>query len=327
VRSFQSATAAGEIGKTSDPDHYAELSQVQVHPVAKVWCGAPVLQLSSAITFLRGSTLVGKGFPLAWLVFIAVCSTAAPPSSVPPYNAVIDLGWIRVVEADDGWLVANVYQLPPVREPLRSGDVIVAVGNQRLEQINALSTARVLSEIDVGAAETASVLREGQFQTLHFRQSNSLGNYGQRRFLTGSYQLYSRAAAAPALTVADSGGKLHEVPTEHQFTLIHIWNPFCHDDNAEALSEIARSPQQGGLRVAAVMVGLTASEVRDYEKTHAFHFTNLVGGRWDGTFGQNYNVLPSGEDVVVAPSGKVVFVGNGADALRNAWAVFRELMR
>jgi hypothetical protein len=270
---------------------------------------------------------VGKGFPLAWLLLIAVCSIAACASSVPPYNAVIDLGWIRVVEEDGGWLVTNVYQLPPAREPLRSGDVIVAVSNQRLDQMNALSAARVLSELEVGAADTASVLRGGQFQTLHFRPPDLLGSYGQRRFLTDSYQLHSRTAAVPSLTLADSEGKLHEIPVQNQFTLIHVWNPFCRDDNVDALSEIALSPQKGDLRVAAVMMGMTSSEVRDYAKTRAFGFVSLVGGEWGGTFSQRYNVLPSGEDVVVAPNGKVIFVGQGADALRNAWTAFRAFKR
>ena len=50
-----------------------------------------------------------------------------------------------MVEEDDGWLVVNVYKLPPTREPLRSSDVIVAVGTQRIDQLNALSTASVFA--------------------------------------------------------------------------------------------------------------------------------------------------------------------------------------
>jgi len=179
----------------------------------------------------------------------------------------------------------------------------------------------------MGAARTASVLREGQFRTLQLRPFDPLSSYGRRRFLTDRYQLYSRTAAAPAMTVADSAGKLHEIPSKDQFTLIHIWNPFCRDDSVDAISEIARSPQQGDLRVAAVTVGMNASEVRDYEKTHLLAFVSLVGGEWDGTFSKRYNVLPNGEDVVVAPNGTVVFVGQGADALKNAWTVFRALTR
>lgn len=241
-------------------------------------------------------------------------------------SPIVDLGWLRAIQQEDGWLVIRSYHVSLSGASVSPGDLIVAVDNDRVDGCNAISASIILSNI-AGEASTVKVIRHGTMRTLHFdSQQEPLLKLVPRRFSKKRPPSEAKAAVAPSVELPDLAGKLHLINYGPNWTLIHIWStgcPACWRD-IPPLNEISQPPL-ASVVVIAIAMNDSAETIEEFSKGHPIGFTNLLGGNWDGPMTKAFGPMEFPADVLVDPSGHVAFVGVGSDALRSALERLKEL--
>jgi len=264
----------------------------------------------------------GTAAALTLVCSLLLCSLAADAAVRPA----IDLGWLQAIQQDNGWLVIRSYHFPSSQEPVLPGDLIVAVDKQQVDSCNAISAARILSRIQAGAG-TAKVIRKGAVTTLHFlpQQEPLLKSFRQPR---GSEKLplYGKLALAPIVALPDVLGQTHTLRYGPKWTLVHIWStgcPPCWRD-VSALNEISIQPEPS-LAVIGIAINDNVETIKAFSQREPLGFVNLLGGDWnDGQIAHTFGPTEVPTDVLVDPSGHVVFVAVGSDALRSTLEALKE---
>lgn len=81
------------------------------------------------------------------LVFLSVCFLALEPGhSLWTYDAYVNIGWLELVEKDEGWQIKEVRELGNWNLPLRPGDLILTIDGQDATNIGPLSVAAQLQD-------------------------------------------------------------------------------------------------------------------------------------------------------------------------------------
>lgn len=255
--------------------------------------------------------LVSRARSLLLLLLVAT-SRAAGPASVPR----IDLGWLRATQNDQGWLLTYVYEGIPTRDALRSGDVLVSVDHQRLEELNPLGVAHVMTGI--GSAHTAVVYRNQATVRLNFVSLDERVISLPRRRFDWPTQIYARGTPPPSLALPDPNNLVHNVAFREKWTLLHLWSAFC-DIGLDALNEMA-NPEPSDLHIVGIELGHHVQDVRGYMSSRGLSFFTLVAED-TATFSQIYD--PSISDILIDAEGRIVFMGAGGDSLRTAYLLYR----
>jgi len=237
--------------------------------------------------------------------------------------AKVDLGWLEASQIDRDWKVVRVFDLSPSANALREGDILIAADDLRLSNLNPLTVARILNRFRFNATGL-SVLREGSMRKLQFPVSSEplLALESQDEVVSSPVVPYRTDEHAPALALPDAMGRPHVISFDGKWTLIHIWNTGCDPSEVAALNEIS-NPSPGLLDVIGVAMNDTADSIKQFSMREPIEFVNLLGGDYDGDFARKFNYFALRTDILVNPDGRVVFVGNGPNALRAAWTIFR----
>src|SRR5882724_9979218 len=240
-----------------------------------------------------------------------------------PAPAKVDLGWLEVSQTDREWRVVRVFESSPSANTLREGDLIIAVDELPLRNLNPLSVARILNRLRLNATALL-VLREGAMQRLRLATSlEPLVALALKSEVVSSQVVsYRTDEHTPVLVLADASGKTHVINFDGKWTLIHIWNTGCDPSEVAALNEISK-PNPASLDVIGIAMNDTSDSINQFSTREPIEFVNLLGGDYDGDFARKFNYFALRTDILVNPVGRIVFVGNGPSALRAAWAIFR----
>ena len=259
-----------------------------------------------------------------FIVLVTMCMLAVTATASDDQPAVtVDLGWLEVNQTNNEWRVVRTSEPLPSPGALRVNDILTAVDDLRVNDLNALSAARVLSRITLNA-KTISVIRAGVITKLNIHESSEpLAALLMTEPNTNPVVLYSKDERAPNLSLPDSSGQMVTIKFREKWTLIHIWNTLCDRFEIEALNEMAM-PNPDMLNVVGVAMNDTAGTLKQFSTREPIEFVNLLGGDYDGKFAGEFNYFALRTDILVDPEGRVVFVGSGPSALSRAWKIFRE---
>ena len=263
------------------------------------------------------------------LVFALVLGLAINVlGSEPRTHPAVDLGWIRAIQEENGWLVAYSYQVPRNGRSLQASDLILSIDGRDLAALNPVSVA-FLVETAARDAKSCVVVRNGKRERLDFEFPDHLLRDAYPLHSFSSVRLYERNEVLPSLELRDVDGTPHFVKFDQQWTLLRIGSFGCGIDDLAALDELAASPD---LRVIAVSEFDEPVTVRKLMAENSYHFSVLLaGGRSLGDEFENsfsLQILPtpgSGTYVLVAPDGHVAFVSYSTsnDALKSVRAEYK----
>lgn len=244
------------------------------------------------------------------------CCHAATESA-----AVVDLGWLRATHESSGWLINRAHYLSSDGDKVVPGDLLVFIDDQRIADCNAITAAAFLLRIGT-EARTAQVLRNGRNQILHLMPSpdSRLRLIGPQFVSDVAPPIYADEAPAPRIELQDQLGKIHQVKYGPSWTLIHVWTTSCSVcwRDISALNEMLNPPSTG-LEIIVIAINDTAQSIDDFSRRQPFNFYNLLGGKWiGGSIARAFNPTQLPADVLVDPSGYVMFVGAGSDSLHSA---------
>ena len=179
-----------------------------------------------------------------------VCFNCATGQSQRP---VVDLGWLRAVQQQDGWTVERSTFFPLSEEKILVGDTIQAVDSKRTDTCDPLSASRIFTGIPLDAV-TVTVIRDGTLKTLHlFPRKEPLVEFAPRYHST-TFMPCAKDLTAPQLTLTDVSGQSHTIRYGPKWTLLHIWStscPACWAD-IDTLNEISAPPLSSVSLVAVV---------------------------------------------------------------------------
>jgi hypothetical protein len=237
------------------------------------------------------------------------------------------LGWLRATEEQQGWRINRVFQTSFSGEVVKAGDLVVAVDGHRLTNFTPLSAAYLLHDI-AGAAHTSDVVRSGQRVRLQFFGTGEplLEDATLGAQWTRGAELHTKGSEAPSMSLPDESGKMQSMKYGPDWTLIHIWEPHCPPcfKDISALNEISNPPMPV-LRLLAIVLGDQLAELQAIAKQHPVHFSNRIAGSFeDNPVTNAFDIFEVPMDVLVDPSGRVVFVAGGAGSLRSALEFFKQ---
>lgn len=251
---------------------------------------------------------------LGCFLFLTLTSWAASPRLAPS----IDLGWLKATQTDQGWLLTYVYQPLSMGNAIHSGDVLVSVDRQRLDDLDPLGAAHVMKAIV--NARSAIVYRDNSTVRLNFASLDGRVNLLPRYREEWPAPILARDKRAPlSLVLPDVNGAAQILSFRGRWTLLHMWGP-CHDGGGavDALNEMA-NPEPADLQVVGIERGDRIQQVRAYMTSRKFNFFSLVA---EDIYALSQIYDPSIEDILLDPEGRIVFVGEG-DSLRNAYLLYR----
>ena len=138
----------------------------------------------------------------------------------------IDLGWLRVSQTDNGWLVHAVTMLTVNGQKLAPGDVIYSVEDRRIDILNAVSAAAELNWISAGATYV-DVIHGGAALRLQLGPllSNTLLTRNLTRFVRPNTRRYLNTDRITELHIPDASGRSVTYKLGPGPTLIHVWSP------------------------------------------------------------------------------------------------------
>ncbi len=251
---------------------------------------------------------------LGCFLFLTLTSWAASPRLAPS----IDFGWLKATQTDQGWLLTYVYQPLSTGNAIHSGDVLVSVDQQRLDDLDPLGAAHVMKAIV--SARSAIVYRDNSTVRLNFASLDERVNPLPRYREEWSAPIHARHKRAPlSLVLPDVNGAAQMLSFRGKWTLLHMWGPCLDDGDAvDALNEMA-NPEPADLHIVGIERGDRIPVVRAHMTSRKLSFFTLVAEDLDA-FSQIYD--PSIEDILIDPEGRIVFMGAG-DSLRNAYLLYR----
>jgi hypothetical protein len=138
-------------------------------------------------------------------------------------TAIVDLGWLRVSQATEGWYVEKVLMLSDGAK-LQPEDIIVSVDGRRIDNLNALSASNELSWIEHGANYVA-VLRKGAPLRLQIRPFDPLRIGALSLYRRQDVHHYDRNERIASLQIPDESGRAATIKPGPGITLIHFWSP------------------------------------------------------------------------------------------------------
>lgn len=138
-------------------------------------------------------------------------------------SPIIDLGWLRASQTDQGWLIEKAAMFTESGQKLQPGDIVVSIDNHRIDDENALSASNELAWVP--NANAARVIRHGSPLRLQLRLPDPL----LKDFFSDLHRdvrRYPRDSRITALHLPGLDGK----PITWKFgntrtTLIHFWSP------------------------------------------------------------------------------------------------------
>lgn len=250
---------------------------------------------------------------LCSLLLLATACWAGGPDLTPK----IDFGWLKASPTNNGWLVTYVFASASTPGGLHSGDVLVSVDDQPLKGLAPLSAAHVMQGLAI--AETALVYRDGAPLRLNFVPLDQrLIRMPQRRRNTVT-QTFNSDSAALSITLPDLTGLTHTLPfpPDGKWTLLHTWTIHC--PGIDALNEMA-NPEPPDLQIVGIETGNQIQDVQEHMASRGLRFFTLVAEDLQA-FSLTYDLTI--KDVLLDPEGRIVFMGSGADSLRNAYLLYR----
>jgi len=254
--------------------------------------------------------------PVRWACLLFFLLTVACWATSPGLAPRIDLGWLNAIETDQGWLITNVYEPVLDRDALRSGDVLVSVDHQRLEELGPVGVAHLMQ--GMRSAQSAIVYRDQATVKLNFVSLGERVIQLPRQF-DWSPQTYKWDRAVPSVILPDASGVIHSLSLTGKWTLLHVWNLSCNISGLDALNEMA-NPEPSDLRIIGIEYGHRPQDVRHYMIARGLGFFNLVAEDTD-SFSKTSD--PTISDIVIDPEGRIVFMGAAGDSLRNAYLLYR----
>jgi hypothetical protein len=136
-------------------------------------------------------------------------------------SPVIDLGWLRASQKEEGWIVERVAMLTLTGEKIEAGDAAYSVDGRRIDTLNALSASNELDWISFGATYVR-LIGNGSSRVVQLRPMDPLLDGLNVRRDVHRYPKNERIAA---LKLPDENGHMTTFKPGPGSTLIHVWSP------------------------------------------------------------------------------------------------------
>jgi len=235
----------------------------------------------------------------------------------------IDLGWLAAVQQERGWLVTSAPAPPSTykgERHLQSGDVLLNVDGYDVSRYGPLAVARMLEDVPV---RTVPIILKRSGQTVEVQV------FGEGVITDGtiksapsyaSDELQKRDDAAPGFSMTDLKGRQHTAASHRgKWVLLNVWGTWCSGclDEIPALNDLSTN-YSARVIVLSVDINDEPATLRRFLTQHPLSYPVLLGGTFDDSFARSYNVHLAPTNVVIAPDGKITFVGGGNMSLKGA---------
>ena len=133
-------------------------------------------------------------------------------------------------------------------------------------------------------------------------------------------ELQKRDDAAPRFSMIDVQGGQHTASLYRgNWVLLNVWGTWCSgcQDELPALNYLS-TKYSARLIVLSVDINDEPETLRRFLAQHPLSYPVLLGGTFDDSFARSYNVHLAPTNVVIAPGGKIAFVGRGNMSLKGA---------
>ena len=274
-----------------------------------------------ALLSMKGSA----GLAVALAFFSSLWAQPVVPSHPPPDR--VDVGWLAVVRADQGWRVTQVEGLlspvdgttPQLRKcNLRPGDQLLSIDGHSLSSLDPLGVAAVLEELPYRDVRIEALRRGDRYLLKPFADRITLESAYQPKFTFD--QLPKRDAPAPGFTLrALDGEQLTLSSLRGRWVLLNFWGTWCSGCIQElpALKDLA-THHRAELVVVSIAVNDDLVTVRKFAEEKQLPYVVLLGGTLDDPTARAYQVHVAPANVVVDPDGIVRFAGIGPMSLKAA---------
>jgi thiol-disulfide isomerase/thioredoxin len=104
-----------------------------------------------------------------------------------------------------------------------------------------------------------------------------------------------------------------------EWVLLNVWGTWCSGclDELPALNYLSTN-YSARLIVLSVDINDEPETLQRFLTQHPLSYSVLLGGTFDDSFARSYNVNLAPTNVVIAPDGKIAFVGRGNMSLKGA---------
>jgi peroxiredoxin len=229
----------------------------------------------------------------------------------------IDLGWICAVQQERGWLVTNA---PHPGSKIQVGDVLLRIDGYVLSEFGPLAVARMLQDVPfrtvpivlsrTGETHEVQVFGEGVVTDGTIESTPSYS----------ANELQKRGAPAPRFSLTDTHGQ-QQTPDRYlgKWVLLTFWGTWC----SGCLEELpALNDLNTNYSTRTVVVGVDVNDspevLRRFLTKHLVSYPVVLGGTFDESIARSYNVHLAPANVIIAPDGRIAFVGYSNLSLKGA---------
>lgn len=240
-------------------------------------------------------------------------------------EAVIDLGWVRVVQRDRGWLATEAPAVPPPNlykggtRRLMVGDMLLSIDGHELSTYGPLGVAQMLDEVPTRRVPI-TLEREGQpHRVLALGEGVLTGGkvYSEPRYQRA--ELQKRSEPAPAFELPDVHGRSHQLAEfKGKWLLIVFWGTWCSGcmDEIPDLNALT-AEQKDKLSVVGIDLKDSLEKLNKFLAENQIHYVVLRGGDFDGPIARRYNFRAAPWNILVSPQREVMFVAGATMNLKQ----------
>jgi thiol-disulfide isomerase/thioredoxin len=264
----------------------------------------------------------GEFMQVRWALCFFVCVQLAW-AQIDPQKVSIDLGWVAAVQQDRGWLITDAPAAPAMyksKRTLQVGDVLLSIDGHDISELGPLAVARLLEDVPF---RTVPMILERSGNTVEVQVFGEGVVTDGTIKSTRSYspdELQKRDDAAPRFSMIDLQGWQHTAALYRgKWVLLNVWGTWCSGclDEIPALNYLSTN-YSARVIVIGVDINDEAETLQRFLAQHPLSYPVLLAGTFDDSFARSYNVHLAPTNVVIAPEGKITFVGRGTMSLKGA---------
>jgi len=238
-------------------------------------------------------------------------------------TASIDLGWVAAVQQARGWQVVTAPDPPSSYKGTRHlqiEDVLLKIDGYDVSRLGPLAVARILEDVPF---RTVPVILERNGKTVEVQLFGEGVVTGGTIKTTPSYSPYGlqqRDDAAPQFSLFDLQGRQHTAAFyQGKWVLLNVWGTWCSGclEEIPALNYLSTNYSTRVI-VLSVDINDEPATLERFLTQHPLSYPVLLGGSFEDSFAQSYNVHLAPTNVVIAPNGNIAFVGRGNMSLKGA---------